>query len=141
MNDNIKNYILYKGIFWIKDIENLYESTINYKIPCDKFGNIFYDGKYANAIGKSGSNFNHKKLWNMLPKSITNNMTYDYYPRGRVEIKKGKATIFITQYLVDCQDEIGKYIYNKYNITKENGINKILICIDGSEHYLPKNNI
>lgn len=138
MNEGIKKYILYKGIFWIKDIENLYESTISYKILCDKFGNVFYSGEYVNAIGKSGNNFNHKKLWDMLPASITNNITYDYYPRGRVEIKKCKATIFISQYLADCKDEIVKYVCDRYNITKENGINKVLIHIDGSEHYYPK---
>lgn len=138
MNEDVKNHILYKGIFWIKDIKNLYKSTINYKIPCDKFGNIYYEGKYVNAMGKSESNFNHKKLWSMLPTTITNNMTYDYYPRGRVEIKKSKATIFISCYLSDYQDELVEYMYNEYNITEKNGINRILICIDGSEHYCPK---
>ena len=44
--------------------------------------------EHVEYSSKSRNNFNHKAEWSKLPKSVTNGQPYNYYPRGRVEIKK-----------------------------------------------------
>lgn len=130
--------MLYKGLFWIKDIKNIIESSIYFLIPCDKEGKGDVSGYDYSVVSKSGDSLNHKKLWKTLPSDITNNKPFDYYPRGRVEIKNGKVKIFISQYLIEYKEKIIELCKNKFNLTVGNGISKIDIVADGSEHYKPK---
>ena len=129
---------LYKGVFWIKELEDINSSILYYSIKCDANGNIIQADVPSSVLGKSGNNFNHNKLWDSLSKSITNNKSYDYFPRGRVEIKNGKSTIFISQYLTGFEDEVVKVIKKRFNLYSKNGVNKIVVCADGSNHYKPK---
>ena len=80
--------MIYKGIFWLIEGE-LYTK----KLECDKLGNVIGDGSGLNS--KSGDNFNHRLTWEGLPKNVTHGKEYNYYPRGRVEIKGGKAVIYL----------------------------------------------
>lgn len=80
--------MIYKGIFWLIEGE-LYTK----KLECDKSGNVIGDGSGLNS--KSGDNFNHRLTWEGLPKNVTHGKEYNYYPRGRVEIKGGKAVIYL----------------------------------------------
>ena len=80
--------MIYKGIFWLIEGE-LYTN----KLECDKSGNVIGDGSGLNS--KSGDNFNHRLTWEGLPKNVTHGKEYNYYPRGRVEIKGGKDGILI----------------------------------------------
>ena len=130
---------LYKGIFWIKNLDNIFINDTYYRLPCDEKGNIKDKCDYSDDIfGKSGSNFNHEKLWVTLSSKVTDNKEFDYYPRGRIEIKNGKATIFITQDLVNYQKNVILFIKDKFNLTNENGIIKIDVKFDGSSHYKSK---
>ena len=129
---------VYKGIFWIKDLENVFNNDTIFLISCDENGNIKENSYGGNVIGKTGNNFNHKKFWDTLPTNISNNKPFDYYPRGRVEIKNGKAIIFITQDLADYQKDVIDFIKEKFNLKVENGINKISVSFDGSNHYKSK---
>lgn len=79
---------IYKGIFWYVPDEH---KLIAVKFACDENGNTLDN---INYYSESGEKFNYKTEWSKLHKSITNNKPYNYYPRGRVEIKKGEATIF-----------------------------------------------
>ena len=76
-----------KGIFWArKDADGKIE-LITVKTPCDKNGTALLPVCYTS---KSGNNFNHKAEWEKLDRCVTFGQQYNYYPRGRVEIKKEK---------------------------------------------------
>ncbi len=38
---------------------------------------------------------NHRRLWKTLPHSLTGGMSYSYFPRGRVELRHGKAVVYL----------------------------------------------
>ena len=71
---------IYKGIFWWID-----DRLICRKVLCDKDGLPLETTEFTS---KNGDNFNHKAEWERLPKKITGGKAYNYYPRGRVEIKQ-----------------------------------------------------
>lgn len=112
----------FKGIFWIKPPCEL----VALKVKCDFCGNLL-DDIPGNMLSKSGKNFNHKNAWNTLPKSATDRKPFNYYPRGRVEIKNGKATVF-SNYLTD---ELKQKIIDIFFLSTENTVFKI----DNSAHY------
>lgn len=64
-----------------------------------------------------------------MPNKITQGKPYNYYPRGRVEIKNGKATVYLNPAL--NTNEITQ------NIKAEFGLSdiKTVFKSDGSEHY------
>ncbi len=81
-----------KGIFWCVDADTPHPGLIVVSVNCTA------DGEPAQAVvfsSKSGTNYNHKTEWERLDKRIKGRHRYNYYPRGRVEIKNGKATIFL----------------------------------------------
>lgn len=122
---------LYKGIFWIVDLDNIY-NNIDYcfQIPCDSDGNA-YDRSGLTA--KSGDTHNHEKYWNMLSSRMTKNKLFDYYPRGRAEISNGKATIYLNPNI--NTEEIRDLIISQYHLNKYNDIDKIRFMSDFSNHY------
>ena len=61
---------LYKGIFWIKNIDN-YDS-IAIKELCDNIGG-FLKPLPIELLSKSGEDFNHKMAWSTLNKTKTEN--------------------------------------------------------------------
>ena len=79
---------LYKGIFWFDPQRG---ELIVIKVACDHNGTALEAVEYSS---KSGDNFNHKVEWAKLPREVTEGHPYNYYPRGRVEIKKNKATVY-----------------------------------------------
>lgn len=38
---------------------------------------------------------NHRRFWETLPHSLTGGMSYNYFPRGRVELRHGKAVVYL----------------------------------------------
>lgn len=123
---------LYKGIFWIKDIDNISDSDLYFQISCNSDGTI---NDYINLdySSKDGNNFNHKNTWNKLSKRETDNKSFDYYPRGRVEINNSKAIIYCNPNIAN--DELKNWCIDKFNLNKYNGINKVTINADYSNHY------
>ena len=69
----------------------------------------------------------------VLVKKNYNNVCYDYYPRGRVEISRGIVTVYHSPHIP--QDELKQWLIDKFNLTTHNGIKKIKMIADGSEHY------
>jgi hypothetical protein len=124
---------LNKGIFWIKNLDNI-DSNKNlcFTIPSDINGNtlIDIDGNY---ISKNGETFNHEKTWSQLPKDITEGKPFNYFPRGRVEINNGKAIIYLNPNIND--EEVKEFIINEFNLYPHNGIKSVRMISDGSEHY------
>ena len=85
--------LLCKGVFWYVD-----GKIVSKKVKCDENGKAWEMCKYTS---KSGDNFDHKLEWEEFPKSITGNHPYNYYPRGRVEVRNGKVTVKIDPALND----------------------------------------
>ena len=116
---------LYKGIFWFDPNRG---QLIVRKVACDHNGTALEAVEYSS---KSGDNFNHKAEWAKLPRKVTEGHPYNYYPRGRVEIKKNKATVYFHPVLNEP--------YATQLIANQFGINSGTIFVrevpDGSDHY------
>lgn len=95
---------------------------IDGKLSCFPF-----DGSITEGIAKSGSTYNHKKLWeHLLP--CGNKVRFDYYPRGRVEItSKGKAVIYMSPHI---GNEYVSEICKSFEVD-----NAPIIKYDHSKHY------
>lgn len=114
---------LYSGIFWIKDIDNP-TNGLFFQVPTDEFGN---SSNIFNS--KDGSTYNHELTW----KELHQNKPFNYYPRGRVDIQNGVARIFINPNL--NTPKIISLIKDEFNLTEMNGIKKVKVLVDNSEHY------
>lgn len=103
-----------KGVFWVID---------------DKvFAFPFSHDVYSIGIAKSGTTYNHKKLWlEIKPKGC--NKPYNYYPRGRVDFtNKGKPVIYMNPNIIT--DDIISDIKVEFGLCEEPKI-----IADCSEHY------
>ena len=124
---------IYKGIFWY-DPTN--KKLIVKKVACKSDGEAIEHVEYSS---KSGNNFNHKAEWSKLPKSVTNGQPYNYYPRGRVEIKNNKAKVYLNPILI-CTIPTQKKPFCPIGlIEKEFGLGlktiRADIIPDNSKHY------
>ena len=101
-----------RGVFW--QIE-------------DEFVMAKYEEGDTKGLSKSGTNYNHERLWeHVKPKGC--NKKFNYYPRGRVEISnKGKPVIYMSPYI---DAELVKVVVDAFGISEEP-----VIHIDGSRHY------
>ena len=117
---------LYRGIFWIKDLDNL-ENNSDYlfKIQTNENGDALNYPFPLNS--KNGNDYVHKETWFMLPFNLTKNKPFDYYPRGRVEIKHKEVLLYINPVL--NEDRIIDYL------KKEFCLDEVKIILDFHEHY------
>ena len=102
-----------KGVFWLIE------------------GNILavpYDEKFPYGLSQSGDTYVHKKIWEYVrPKGCK--QTYNYYPRGRVEIKKrGRAVVYMNP---NIAPEYMKDIIEKFHLSEE----RPRVIYDHSRHY------
>ena len=119
-----------KGIFWCRDFDTNHPKLIIVAVPCDENG---LTNEATAFSAKSGENFNHKTEWSKFDKGITQGKSFNYYPRGRVEIKNGRATIFLNP---DIHSEpILRKIFDAFEIAERSGLKSIRIQRDGSWHY------
>lgn len=103
---------LYKGLFWINQDEQGRFIPITVKIECDADGNAV-----NNRIATDKDNFNHEEEWKIfeaMPSGEYRGMKYDHYPRGRVEIKNKKATVYLN--IVLCTEYIKRLITNEFGL-------------------------
>lgn len=122
---------LFKGIFWIVDPENMNENKkYCFMIPTDSEGNNI-SGMELNS--KNELTLNHERVWKELPKKLTHNLSFNYYPRGRVEISHEKAIIYVNPNI--CTEEIKQFIIEEFNLYSLNDIKSVRIVADGSFHY------
>ncbi len=86
-----------------------------------------YEDDSTIGIAKSGDNYNHRLLWNYV-KPRKCNKTFDYYPRGRVEISnKGKPIVYMN---LSIGKEFIPEIMKCFDLEEEPRIH-----YDGSNHY------
>lgn len=71
--------------------------------------------------------FNHRRFWQTLDKKITRGKPYDYFPRGRVEIRNGKATVWLNVNILHLADKI----IETYSLSSI----EVRVKVDGSKHY------
>lgn len=119
----------FKGAFWIiadsvDDILCDNYQLVGNKILCS------YEGK-LDRTRETRNDETHESVWNQF-KSKFNNVSYRYYPRGRVEVYKGKAYININSILNNPRiiDKIRKE-YGIENLDYHIGLNDI----DQGSHY------
>lgn len=117
-----------KGIFWIID-----GKPVTVSVECDAVGETV--GPPPDYSSKSGDNFNHRIEWGELPRKVTGGVAYNFYPRGRVEIKNGKATVWLNPAL--NTPEVIEKIEKEFDL--HDGDINIEIKNDNSKHYEYKN--
>ena len=114
--------MLYKGIFWFTG-----DGLICRKTACDNTGNPTEPAEFSS---KSGENFNHAAEWEKLSKSQTGGKPLNYYPRGRVEIKNGKAVVYLNPAL--NEQAVIEKIVDEFGLSV---ISQVSVKADGSRHY------
>ena len=118
-----------KGIFWCTNFDAECPKLIAVSVACDKNGDAKEPVQFSS---KSGNNFNHRPEWERLDRSITAGRPFNHYPRGRVEIKNGKATVFLNPAInKEC---IVRRIMDAFELMTGE-LNCINIKSDGSSHY------
>ncbi len=121
------NNELYRGIFWIKEQNPI--KAIVIKSECSSMGE-FLTAPPKEYLADSKDNYNHKNAWKNLDRKLTEGKKFNYYPRGRVEIKNRKATVFVNENVI-CE-EFKKWVKEEFNLI---GI-PMRIVADMSNHYL-----
>ena len=99
-----------RGLFWYVDGELLCFPVF---------------GEEANAVSN-----NHQRFWGTLPHSLTGRMSYNYFPRGRVELRHGKVVVYLNPTL--CTPEIFARIRHAFSLPDEM---QVSFKADGSQHY------
>ena len=129
----MKNRV-FKGIFWITDLENVRNKPIYVQVSCDCCGTVLETYHIPEVwASKGGNELNHEKVWKTLMKSQTHGHPYNYYPRGRVEIGIRVAKVYHS--CVIPQDQLKSWVIDMFDLTPENGIEEVKMIADGSDHY------
>ena len=115
---------MFKGIFWLRVPE---QELIVKNVSCDAMGTALESVTYSS---KSGDNFNHKTEWDGFSKRITGGRPYNYYPRGRVEVRNGRYRIFVSPY-IGADAELIELVLQEFELKDMEGE----IHIDNSWHY------
>ena len=77
----------------------------------------------VHQFGKGG------RAWARLPKDVTQGKAFDYYPRGRVELRQGRAYLFLSPLL--CREEVVLQVKDAFGLDQL----PVLLKADGSRHY------
>lgn len=102
----------HRGVFWIVD---------------DKLLAFPYSRAATIGLSKSGENYNHKELWEIVRPSKCHK-SFDYYPRGRLEINnKGKPILYMNP---NIDEKSVPEIMEAFGVEEYPRIH-----YDGSEHY------
>jgi len=112
----------YKGIFWLVN-----EELVSVKVPCDPQGKPLEPVTFSL---KSGENFDHQTEWEKFPLELTQGKSFDYYPRGRVEIKNCKVTVYCHPKLT--QNPYRGMIFREFNTR---GVPYTQFVVDGLSYY------
>ena len=119
-----------KGLFWCKDPMAPALELITISVSCDSNG---APTEPAVFTAKSGENFNHKLEWQRLGKDVTGGQPFDYYPRGRVEVRNEKITIYLNPDL-NTEHVLGK-IKEEFELIDIHENMRLEVNSDGSKHY------
>ena len=93
-----------KGLFWAIDRETE-RRLLTYSAVCDKNGAVEAGQPPYNS--KKGDSFSHERSWPLATESLSQricNRPWNHFPRGRVEIANGKATVYYNPVLSEWAD-------------------------------------
>lgn len=107
-----------KGLFWWTG-----ERLLCVQFSCGADGNALGD-----AAPLADWN-NHRRAWARLPKDVTQGKAFDCYPRGRVELRQGRAYLFLSPLL--CREEVVLQVKDAFGLDQL----PVLLKADGSRHY------
>lgn len=124
-----------KGIFWFPcflgtEGEMVFTGEIlALPIPCDEDGN---PKVIAPFNSKNGCSNTHKDSWEMITagRKDLRGISWNYFPRGRVEISRGRASVFMNPQILNCENYLER-IKEKFRIE---GLD-IRVKNDNSAHY------
>ena len=119
-----------RGVFWCREHTSQEPELIAVSVSCVAFG---APQETAEFSAKSGENFNHRAEWEKFGKAVTKGLPFDTFPRGRVEIKNGKATVFLNPDL--CREPVIERIVNAFELSTFREQGKLRLVADGSRHY------
>lgn len=120
-----------KGIFWCRNHRLDDPELIVITAECDQNGNTLQSG--VTFSSKSGDNFNHRTEWKKMDRKTTAGKPFDHWPRGRVEIRNGKATVYLNPEL--NREEIVEKVMQVFELQNSETIRSVRIISDGSSHY------
>ncbi len=121
---NKGSIMLYRGVFWIRDLNE--GDIIALRFPSDENG-VLTDSSLTSK------DINHKRLWAQLDSTVTGGFPFDYFPRGRVELRRGRALIFCSPHI--CTEQLKTLITERVGLASDNGIKGVILKADGSAHY------
>lgn len=110
--------------------------VVSEKKLCDEFGNLIPDekeGVQEGGVQEEAWSNNHKKIWSKLPHKVTQGKNFHYFPRGRVEIRRNRAIIFLNPCI--CYEEMIHKIKAEFHLDHNEAIRDISVKADGSRHY------
>lgn len=117
-----------KGIFWLITNRSGEEQLLTVKVSCDGMGTPLVPVVFSS---KSGENFNHQVEWAKFSPRLTQGKAFNYYPRGRVEVKSGKVTVY-------CHPDLTQPPYRDWIIEEFEIPERSRFVADGSSHYKAK---
>lgn len=81
---------------------------------------------------RRGDAYTHQKSWALLTEKRKELRRYawNYFPRGRVEIRRGKAVIFMNPCILSCEDFLERLV-ERFRLK---GM-KVRVVADCSRHY------
>ena len=103
-----------KGLFWLIPVEignknnpfhEILHMVLHYSALCDENGVIAYGQPEYNS--KKGNSYSHERSWSLVIKGLPKELRdkpWNYFPRGRVEIANGKATVFFNPVLSEIPE-------------------------------------
>jgi len=128
------------GIFWVFTYDR---DFAEYELLCVTTEIIiigsFYGTHKIKFNSKNHKTYNHKLTWqereikeNPSIKQYTKK-AYNYFPRGRVEIRNNTSTIYMNPHISEHQKVIAEV--KKNFLLSSHYISDIKVIADGSEHY------
>ena len=115
MNELQNRYSPKKGPFWL-----IREIRSN--------GNIVPERLLCRTVELSQNTPSHKDIWDSCKGTVKN--PWNYYPRGRVEIKRGKVVIYANFRCFECAD-LSEQLRSAFNL----GELPLNFKADNSTHY------
>jgi hypothetical protein len=120
---------MYRGLFWLADDGRL----ITYKLACDMDGILV--NPYIHFNSRRGDSITHKATWAeaaRLEPRETRCKSWNYYPRGRVEVRASKASIYFNPEL--STPEFEQRILDEFGLMEDNAL-LVRFIADHSMHY------
>jgi len=122
-----------KGLFWLIPDEDGGQKLLAFSLACNENGVLTEPQILPFAYNsRKGDSFTHKASWEMVaagqPREIRSK-AWNYYPRGRVEIKHGKATVYYNPSISDWAG-FEAAILEEFDLWRDPTFKA-----DGSKHY------